>query len=317
MSTELKFVFEKQDYGMVLNNVADVAIDSKGNIFAMVRGEVPVLVFNSDGKYLYGWGKGMFRGPHGIYVDKNDFVYGVDSSDHVVMKFTHDGELLMTLGTKGVPSDSGCVNGNYKTVKRAGGPFYSPTKVTTSQNGEIYVTDGYGNARVHRFSADGKLIKSWGEPGNGPGQFHLPHGIVVDKNNNVFVADRENDRIQIFDVEGNLKDIWENISRPTGIVVTDEYVYVAELGHRLYVDNVFFEPDPDSQWSQVRIFDLNGKEVTKFGGPEGWIAGNLFAAHSIALDKEGSIYIGEVVWPANESTPPVGLHPALQKFRRI
>lgn len=316
-AAKLNYAFVPQDYGMPLNNVADVAVDSKGNLFAIVRGEVPVLAFNSDGKFLYGWGKGVIKGPHGIAVDAEDNVFCVDTNEHVVMKFTPDGKLLMTLGNRGVPSDSGCVKGNFKTVKHGAGPFHIPTKVTTSKYGEIFVTDGYGNARVHRFSADGTLLKSWGEPGYGPGQFHLPHGLAVDDNNNVYVADRENERIQIFDIEGNLIKIWENICRPTAICIKNGFVYVPELGRRMYIDNVLFEPKENDPWSQVRIFDMNGVEQARFGGPEGWKAGNFFSAHSLCVDNEESIYVGEVVWPANESQPPKDLHPALQKFKRI
>ncbi|HWV99294.1 MAG TPA: alpha/beta hydrolase fold domain-containing protein [Candidatus Acidoferrum sp.] len=309
------YVFVPQDYGLPLTNVADVAVDSRNNVFTIVRGETPILVFNPQGKFLYGWGKGLIAGPHGIYIDSHDNVFCVDTKGHVVSKFTTDGKLLMTLGLKGVPSDSGSVKGNFKTVKRGAGPFNVPTKVATSKSGDIFVSDGYGNARVHRFSAEGKLIKSWGEPGTGPGQFNLPHGIAVDDNDNVYVADRENERIQVFDIEGNLKSIWTNIYRPSAICVHRGKVYVTELGHRTYVDNVLFTPDGKGPWSRVRIFDTNGVEQANFGGPEGWKPGNFFAPHGICVDKEGAIYVAEVVWPANESAPPKDLHPALQKFR--
>ena len=138
-----------------------MAVDSKNNLFTIVRGETPILVFNSQGKFLYGSGKGMIAGPHGIYIDSNDNVFCVDTKDHVVSKFTTDGKLLMTLGLKGVPSDSGSVKGNFKTVRKGADYFNVPTKVATSKSGDIFVSDGYGNARVHRFSADGRLIKSW------------------------------------------------------------------------------------------------------------------------------------------------------------
>jgi pimeloyl-ACP methyl ester carboxylesterase len=314
--SQWQYTFEPHDYGKVLDNVADVAVDSKNNIYALVRGDIPVLVFNAKGKYLRGWGQGLIGGPHGIYIDSLDNVFCVDSKDHIVMKFTTDGKLLMTLGTRGVPSNSGSVKGNFKTVKTGAGPFNVPTKVATSKSGDIFVTDGYGNARVHRFSADGKLIKSWGEPGTSPGQFNLPHGIAVDNNNNVYVADRENDRIQIFDVDGNLKKIWNNIYRPSAICFHNGYVYVTELGHRMYVDNVLFIPDGKGPWSRVRIFDTNGVEQAKFGEPEGWKAGNFFSPHGICVDKLGNIYVAEVIWPANESSPPKDLHPGLQKFLR-
>ena len=309
------YVFVPQDYGILLSNVADVAIDSKNNVFTIVRGETPILVFNSLGKFLSGWGKGMIAGPHGIYIDSNDNVFCVDTKDHVVSKFTTEGKLLMTLGLKGVPSDSGSVKGNFKTVQKGAGPFNVPTKVATSKSGDIFVSDGYGNARVHRFSADGKLIKSWGEPGTGPGQFNLPHGIAVDGSNNVYVADRENERIQVFDIDGNLKSIWTNIYRPSAICIHQGKVYVTELGHRLYVDNVLITPDSNGPWSRVRIFDAAGVEQANFGGPESWKPGNFFAPHGICVDKDGAIYVAEVIWPAKESAPPKDLHPALQKFK--
>jgi hypothetical protein len=146
-NTDSLYAFVPQDYGMVLNNVADVAVDSKNNIFAIVRGEIPILVFNAEGKFLYSWGKGMIAGPHGIYIDSLDNVFCVDSKDHVVMKFTTDGKLLMTLGTRGLASNSGSIKGNFKTVKMGAGPFNVPTKVATSRSGDIFVSDGYGNAR--------------------------------------------------------------------------------------------------------------------------------------------------------------------------
>lgn len=315
-TNSLHYVFVPQDFGILMSNVADVAIDSKNNVFAIVRGETPILVFNPQGKFLYSWGKGMIAGPHGIYIDANDNVFCDDSKDHVVSKFTTDGKLLMTLGLKGVASDSGSVKGNFKTVKKGAGPFNVPTKVATSKSGDIFVSDGYGNARVHRFSAEGKHIKSWGEPGTGPGQFNLPHGIAVDDSNNVYVADRENERIQVFDVEGNLKSIWTNIYRPSAICIHQGKVYVTELGHRLYVDNVLFTPDGTGPWARVRIFDTAGMELASLGGPEGWKPGNFFAPHGICVDKDGAIYVAEVIWPANESAPPKDLHPALQKFKR-
>ena len=318
MAGKLKYEFEPLDFDSgSMGCVADAAVDSNGNIFAMTGGEAPLTVFDSDGKFLYRWGKGLIGGCHGIYIDKEDFVYIADSGDHVVMKFAPGGELLMTLGKRGVHSDSGSVNANFKTIQRGAGPFYAPSKVTSSPAGEIFVTDGYGNSRVHRFSASGKLLASWGEPGGAPGQFRIPHGVGVDENNIVYVADRENYRIQIFDVEGTLKNIWEDISRPDGLCVANGLVYVAELGYRMYVDNVLFEPYEGSPWSQVRVFDLNGVEQARFGGPEGWKAGNMYAAHSVNVDSQGSIYVGEAGWPTNEYPLPENLHPALQKFRMV
>ncbi len=221
----LHFSFVPQDYGIPLTNVADVAVDSKDNVYAIVRGNPPILVFSPEGRLIDSWGKGLIAGPHGIYIDSQDNVFCVDNKDNVVLKFTTAGKLLLTLGTRGAASDSGAVKGNFKTVKRGAGPFNVPAKVATSRAGDIFVADGYGNASVHRFSAEGKLIKSWGEPGTGPGQFNLLHGIAVDDNNNVYVADRENERIQVFDIEGRLKNIWTNICRPSAICIHNGNLY--------------------------------------------------------------------------------------------
>jgi len=315
-SPGLQYSFVPQDYGVPLKNVADVAADSKNNVYLIVRGDPPILVFSPEGKLINSWGKGLIAGPHGIYIDDHDNVFCVDNKDNVVLKFTTAGKLLMTLGTRGVATDSGAINRSFKTVKRGSGPFNIPTKVATSKSGEIFVSDGYGNARVHRFSADGKLIKSWGEPGTGPGQFNLPHGIAVDDNDNVYVADRENERIQVFDIEGNLKRIWPNICRPCAIFIHKGNVYVAELGRRLYVDNVLFTPNGEGPWARVRIFNPEGVELARLGEVESWKPGNFFAPHGLCVDKDDNLYVAEVIWPANESPAPKDLHPSLQKFRR-
>src|SRR6185369_3048668 len=119
-----------------------------------------------------------------------------------------EGKLLLTLGTSGKPSDTGIDGIDYRTIKRVGAPFHRPTNIALAADGSIYASDGYGNARVHKFAADGKLLFSWGEPGSGPGQFHVPHGIAVDPNGTVFVADRENSRIQLFTSEGKFLYAW-------------------------------------------------------------------------------------------------------------
>lgn len=317
MDTRLRYEFEPLEFEFRMDSVADAAVDSKGNIFALAGVDQPVSVFDGKGRFLSSWGKGIIREGHGIFIDPGDFVYVADSGDHVVSKFTHDGKHLFTIGNRGTHSGTGAVNGNFKTITHSAGPFYSPSKVTVSPAGEIFVTDGYGNARIHRFSAEGRLIKSWGEPGGGPGQLRIPHGIGVDEENTVYVADRENDRVQVFDAEGALKAIWNGIHRPDGLCLGGGLVYVAELGHIMYVDNVMYEPYENMPWSKVRVFDRNGTELARFGGPEGWKAGNLFAAHSINIDRQGNVYVGEAAWPANEQPVPEGLHPALQKFKKL
>ncbi|MDR1569162.1 MAG: hypothetical protein LBS72_01585 [Oscillospiraceae bacterium] len=316
----MNYVFEPISFEIPLPCVPDAAVDSSGRIFAMTDGRPnPIVVFDQQGRKLYGWGEGIIRGCHGIFIDPQDYVYVVDSGDHTVKKFGSGPRhpLLLTLGNPGVPSDTGAIKGNFKTIKRGAGPFYVPSKATVSAKGEIFVSDGYGNSRVHRFSPTGELLASWGEPGGESGEFRIVHGVGVDEHDRVYVADRENNRVQIFDVNGALLDIWEDIKRPDGLCVADGLVYVAELGHIFYVDNVLYEPYENMPWSRVRVFDLTGKERAAFGGPDPTVPGNLWAAHSINVDREGGVYVGEAGWPENERAKPADLHPALSKFKRI
>jgi len=192
-----KYTYELADWhaqypgGWQPVEVNGISLDSKDRLYAFNSGEYPVTVFDSDGKFLASWGKDYFTHNHGSCVGPDDSLYVADDGNHTVGKFTTDGKLLMALGTRGKPSDTGYTKTGpdgkklnifeaIGTTKRGGPPFNSPTDVALSPKGEIYVADGYGNARVHKFTADGKLLLSWGEPGKGPGQFVVPHGIAVD-----------------------------------------------------------------------------------------------------------------------------------------
>ncbi len=213
--------------------VAGVATDSRKRVYLFNRGEHPVAIFNPDGTFLTSWGEGIFARPHGITIGPDDAVYCTDDLDQTVRKFTPDGNLLLTLGTSGVPSSTGATSVDYRTIRQAAGPFHFPTNLTLSPSGEMYVSDGYGNARIHKFTADGKLLFSWGEPGTGPGQFHVPHGIAVDRRGVVYVADRENSRLQLFSPDGEFLSEWTDIARPCQVFIdADERVLVAELGYR-------------------------------------------------------------------------------------
>ena len=198
--------------------VAAVATDSQDRVFVFNRGEHPVIIFDRDGTFLGSWGEGLFVRPHGITIGPDDAVYCTDDLDHTVRKFTPDGTLLLTLGTSGRPSDTGATSIDFRTIRHAGPPFHYPTNLALAADGELYVTDGYGNARVHKFAPDGRLLASWGEPGSGPGQFHVPHGIAVDREGTVFVADRENSRLQLFSPDGEFLAEWTDLARPCQVV---------------------------------------------------------------------------------------------------
>lgn len=305
--------------GISWPEVAAVAIDSRDNVHVFNRGAIPVVVFDRDGTFLYSWGEGLFQRAHGITIGPDDAVYLTDDLDHTVHKFTLQGERIWTLGTSGQPSNTGATSIDYRTIRRAGGPFYFPTNVALAPAGDLYVTDGYGNARVHKFSCDGQLLFSWGAPGNGPGEFHVPHGIAVDREGNVLVADRENSRIQVFSHTGEFIDEWREIARPCQVAVDSQgNCFVAELGYRSGIWPGTAPPSADATGGRVSVFDSQGKQLASWGGGiNPTAAGDFFAPHDIALDSRGDIYVAEVVMSAggNRGMVAPSCH-TLQKFVR-
>lgn len=265
-------------------DVCGLSIDSQDRVYVLSRSAHPVAVFDREGNLLTRWGEGFFKRAHGSCVGHDGSVYCTDDKDHTVRKFTPEGKLLLVLGNKDQPSDTGYVQEwfdffwSLTTIKRGGPPFNRPTGIALSSSGEIYVSDGYGNARVHKFTPDGTLLFSWGEPGNAPGQFRLPHSIWVDKQERVWVVDRENNRIQIFDARGEFLSQWTDLSRPTDIFIDDEEtVYVSELCLR------------------VSIFTNDGRLLARWGGGGKDKETSLFIApHTIAVDSRGDVYVGEV-----------------------
>jgi DNA-binding beta-propeller fold protein YncE len=300
--------------------VAGVATDSHDRVFVFNRGKIPILIFDRAGKLQGSWGEGLFARPHGITIGPDDSVYITDDLDHTVKKFTSDGELLLTFGSSGAPSDTGAASQDFRTIKRAAGPFHFPTNVALATDGSLYITDGYGNARVHKFSKEGRHLFSWGEPGTGAGQFRLPHGIAVGPDGTVVVADRENSRLQFFSPDGQFLKEWTEIARPCQVVVdADGVIYVAELGYRAAMWPGTSAPEPDATGGRVSIIDLGGEVMARYGGGSNPCApGDFFAPHDLCLDSRGDLYVGEVVWSAGGDigAVPADCH-ALQKFVRM
>jgi DNA-binding beta-propeller fold protein YncE len=282
----------------VHRDVADVAIDSQDRVYLFVRHDFRVLVYAADGTFLHAWGDAEFVNSHAITIGPDDSVYCTDNGNHTVRKYTPDGKLLMVLGTPGVPSDTGYVPMDLDTIVRCGGPFNACTDVAVGPDGDLYVSDGYGNARIHHFSAGGDLLQSWGEPGTGPGQFHLPHGIAISAEGRLVVADRENDRLQFFDLDGAFIEEWTNIRRPSSVHFdADGLLYVAELwrwpGQRSYVHGVATEDQP----GRVSVLAPDGEVLTRWGDSEDRCApGNFVAPHGISVDSRGDVYVAEVTW---------------------
>lgn len=201
-----------------VGTVTAVDVDDDGNVYAFRRDANDVWKLDADGNLLERWDQDFAQWAHGIRVGPDGSIWTVDGQGHQVKKWSHDGrELLMTLGEYGVAGETADL-------------FNRPTDVAFGPNGEFFVSDGYGNNRVAKYDRNGGFITAWGEAGTEPGQFNLPHTIVVDARNRVFVGDRENARIQIFDLDGNLLEIWEHLGSPYGLSIDgSDQLYVADL----------------------------------------------------------------------------------------
>jgi uncharacterized oxidoreductase len=296
-----------------------VAVDAQDRVYVFNRGDHPVMVFGPDGTFLYCWGEGQFARPHGISIDPDGAMWCADDHDHTVRKFTARGRLLLTLGTRGRPSDTGATSVDFRTIRRSGPPFHYPTNTAFSPEGEIFVADGYGNARIHKFAPDGRLLLSWGEPGGGPGQFRIPHGIAVSRDGTVYVADRENSRIQLFRPDGAYLGEWTDVARPCQVALDSKgFVYVAELGFRAGMWPGTVAPAADAPGGRVSIFSPSGDLVARWGGGKNpTAAGDFFAPHDLCVDSRGDVYVAEVVMSAGGKHGLVSpdCH-SLQKFVR-
>ena len=186
-------------------DVAAVGVDSQDRVYAFNRGAHPMCVFDRDGNFLRSWGEGVFRRAHGVHVAPDDTLWLTDDGDHTVRHCTLDGKVLLTLGVPGVPKPY-----------MSGEPFHRCTHTALSPQGDLYVSDGYGNSRVHKYSPDGTLLRSWGEPGTDPGQFNIAHNICCDAEGWVYVADRENHRVQVFDGNGATRRSGTTCTAPRG-----------------------------------------------------------------------------------------------------
>ena len=200
--------------GQAWQGPSSVAVDSKDRVYVYQRGGPPILIFEKNGDFVGGWPRkaGQLDDAHHIYISPDDFVYLADRDAHQVLKFTTDGELVMALGKR------------YHASLEA--PFNHPSDTCVAPNGDIFVTDGYANSRVHRFSPDGKHMSSFGTPGSGPGQFRVPHSIRISNDERMYVADRENSRVQVFTLDGKFLNEWTDMKSPMGVQITPDNVVI-------------------------------------------------------------------------------------------
>lgn len=268
--------------GFRFGDVAGVAVDHDDNVFVFNRSEHPLIVFDSGGEFVRSWGEGVFTRPHGIHIGHDGFVYCTDDGDHTVRKFTATGKLVMQIGIPGRPA-----------TRMSGRPFNRCTHTALSPSGDLYVSDGYGNAHVHHYNGKGEYLRSWGGSGSAPGEFNLPHNICCDAEGWVYVADRENDRVQIFEPEGRFETQWTGIQRPCAMCLP-----AAGLGH-LYIGQLApFRPAEQlgpHQGPAISVMTRSGEAAARLGGgPPGLAANQFVAPHGIAVDSAGNIFVGEV-----------------------
>ena len=298
---EVEVGWEKLPDGVGWREVAGVITDQDDNVYAFSRGDNPVVVFDKDGNFLRTWGEGLFTRAHGISRGPNGTFYCADDGDHSIRQCSPDGEVLMTIGIPGEPAPM-----------FSGNPFNRCTHVATDpENGDLFISDGYGNSRVHKYTADGEHITSWGSPGVDPGQFNIAHNIAADRDGFIYVCDRENHRIQIFDRDGALEDIWTNVHRPCAIHIDgDQRVYVGELGWGMGVNREMPNIGP-----RVSIMTPAGKVLERLGNGWGLETGQFISPHGIAVDSRKNIYVAEVAHTniSHTAAPPDGV----RAFQRL
>jgi DNA-binding beta-propeller fold protein YncE len=299
--------------GMEFNaDVAAVGVDKHDNVYAFNRGKHPMCVFDREGNLLRTWGEGIYPRAHGVFMAPDDTIWLTDDGDHTVRQCTLDGKILLTIGVPGKPAPY-----------MSGDPFHRCTHTAMSPQGDLYVSDGYGNSRVHKFSPNGKLLFSWGSPGTDPGQFNIAHNICCDPDGWVYVADRENHRVQVFDGNGKYETQWNNMHRASGLCMetgtrTPRF-YVGEIGPDMAV-NI----DLPGCGPRVSIYTHKGELLARLGHEHAGLAtGQFISPHGLAVDSRGDIYVGEVsftnwgrrVRAKGEPIPP-GLR-SLQKLVKV
>ena len=270
--------------GWVYREATAVAVDQQDRIYVFNRGSCPMLVFDTEGNLVDSWGQGIFKSPHGVSVTPDGNLFCVDNGDSTVRLFTPGGKLLMTLGEAEKPAP-----------RMSSRPFSRPTHVAVDPaTGNFYVSDGYSNACVHKFSPEGDLLLTWGESGTGEGQFNIVHNIAADSNGWVYVADRENHRIQVFSSDGVFETQWVNMSRAACIYIDtrtgQDLIYIGEYFGGIGANDIGTQLGP-----RVSVMNTDGKVLARIGTESyGAQTGRFYSPHGIAVDSRGDIYVAEV-----------------------
>jgi len=260
--------------GWNLGETASVAVDGDDNVYVFNRSPHPLIQFDPAGKFRRSLLEGMITSAHGVRIDSYGNIWAVDVKGHTVLKLNPAGRVAMVLGRRDVAGESDT-------------NFNQPTDVAVAPNGDFYVTDGYGNSRVMKFSKDGDLLLKWGKKGAGPGEFNLPHAVVLDARGQVYVADRENNRVQIFTPEGRFVKEWTGLGSPWGLAITPK-------------QEIFMS---DGKNNRVLKLSLEGRVLGVLGGP-GKKPGQFAYAHHLTVSKRGEIYVAEILnWRVQKFVP--------------
>jgi sugar lactone lactonase YvrE len=250
--------------GWTFEETPGVAVDKREHVFVFHRGPHSIIEFDKDGTVVRTWGDGVFVRPHALKFDPEGNLWASDDQGHMVVKMDDKGRVRMVLGRKNTKGETNDL-------------FNRPTDIGFGPNGDVYITDGYGNSRVVQYTREGKFVRTWGKKGSGEGEFDLPHGIAIDKRGRVYVGDRENRRMQVFDADGKFITQWKHVGSPWGVVITsDDHLYMC-----------------DGYNNRILKTDLDGKILGVLGGP-GKFPGLLDYSHHLAVGPSGSVYVAEI-----------------------
>ena len=271
---------------MYMGEAMGVALNSKGHIFVCHRGEHPLMEFDNNGNFIQAIGDGVygFVDAHSVRVDAEDNIWYIDQGSNMVIKFSPEGRVLMPIGRRshiydlpfpGAPPRAP----NPIIPNEANETFYRPTDVAFGPTGDIFVSDGYGNSRVVKYDKNGNWVKTWGKKGTGPGEFDLPHAVVVDAKGLLYVADMHNKRIQIFDSDGNFLREWRLALHPTGLCITgvpgNQIIYTT-----------------DATVERGLKLDIQGNILGAFG-EKGRMLGQFINMHGLACGSTNEIYVAD------------------------
>ena len=260
--------------GWNFGETAGVAVDSEENVYVFHRGPHPLIEFSREGRFRRVLLEGLLTSAHAVRIDGEKNIWVVDVGGHTVLKVHPSGRIMMVLGRKGSPGADEA-------------SFNQPTDVGVAPDGDIYITDGYGNSRVMKFSRDGKFLAQWGSKGSGPGEFNLPHAVILDREGRVYVADRENNRIQVFTREGRFLAQWTELGSPWGLVMTPEQDILMADGRN----------------NRIIKVSRDGRLLGACGKP-GKLPGEFSLAHAIALGPGGEVYVAEIAnWRVQKLMP--------------